>query len=77
MPGPEDLLAFARSGNMPLEDLPFFPVTDIGIINGNFNDIGNLPYVVVLDDQMVIRLRGANPGMGNVVTLMEDLLLED
>ena len=73
-PGPVDLERWEANGERDGGGaLPFRVLKDHGIYAG-FPGFGSLPYIIVLDGQMVIQHMGAAPGIGPTTAWMEELM---
>ena len=81
-PSREDALSFEQAAvRGSVDDLVIRVLRDIGdVIPSNFNEpatTNSLPYTVIVNREMVIEMRGANPGWDATMGKMEQLMAED
>ncbi len=76
-PSPSDLEKWEANADLP-DDLPFRVLNDGGrkIPTAFASDFGILPFTVVLDDEMVVRLKGGGLKPLDIYTKVDELIAE-
>jgi len=76
-PSPSDLEKWEANADLP-DDLPFRVLDDGArkIPTAFAGDFGTLPFIAILDDEMVVRLKGGGVDHMTIYSTMDQLIAE-